>query len=242
MNEHKFCFIICTNNDLMLDECIHYINHLSIPEGYTTELLTIRDAPSMTAGYQEAMEASDAKYKIYMHQDVFLLNHNLLTNLLSIFQSDTAIGMVGMVGYEAISPDGMMWMQPRIGSLYPRKAPSSLFPPLSEYRYSLSHDGFSRAAIIDGMFMATSTDLSWDTNRLKHFDFYDVFQSIRFLEHGYQIVVPKQLHPWCLHDDNLILNLEHYNNYRKLFLQSYPEYPGKRFDEIPMRHQTKAPV
>ncbi len=76
MNDHKFCFIICTNNDLLLGEALHYIDHLEIPDGYEVDLLTVNDASSMTEGYNEAMTTSDAKYKIYMHQDVFILNCN----------------------------------------------------------------------------------------------------------------------------------------------------------------------
>ena len=70
MNEHKFAFIICANNEIYLEECLHYLNQLLIPVGYETELLTIYDAKCMTAGYNEGMAATDAKYKIYMHQDV----------------------------------------------------------------------------------------------------------------------------------------------------------------------------
>ena len=41
MNDQSFCFIICSNNDLLLEECIHYINHLYVPSGYEIDLLTI---------------------------------------------------------------------------------------------------------------------------------------------------------------------------------------------------------
>lgn len=118
MNDHKFCFIICTNNELLLDEAVLYIHSLIVPDGYSVELLTVKDAASMTSGYNEAMEASDAKYKIYMHQDVFILNKNFLQDILSIFYSDPQIGMIGMVGYDPVSPDGIMWHSKRFGSPY----------------------------------------------------------------------------------------------------------------------------
>ena len=73
MNDHKFCFIICSNNDLLLGEALHYIDQLNIPDEYEVDLLTVKDAASITEGYNEAMLSSDAKYKIYMHQDVFIL-------------------------------------------------------------------------------------------------------------------------------------------------------------------------
>lgn len=186
MNNHKFCFIICTNNDLLLEEALHYISHLYLPEGYETDLITINEASSMTTAYNEALSATDAKFKIYMHQDVFILNKYILTDLLKIFQSDTQIGMIGMAGYDTVSPDGIMWNMKRIGSPYQRK-PESPYPQLSQYSYSLDKDGYSLAAQIDGFFIATAFDLPWNTDLLQGFDFYDAFQCISFLKHGYKI-------------------------------------------------------
>ena len=231
MNDHKFCFIICTNNSLMLEECVHYINHLTVPEDFEIELLTVNDASSMTQGYNEALVSSDAKYKIYMHQDVFLLNKNILNDLLDIFHADPQIGLIGMIGYDTISPDGIMWHQKRIGNLYLRRPPKP-YPSLSDYHYSLKEDGYSLAALLDGFFLATSQDLEWNTQLLKGWDFYDAFQCINFLEHGYKIAVPTQTFPWCIHDDNQFPILFHYNHYRQIFMQTYKAYLGKSYTDI----------
>lgn len=231
MNNHKFCFIICVNDNLLLEESLHYIHHLTVPEGYETEVLTITDAPSMTLGYNEAMAQSDAKYKIYMHQDVFILNKNILADLLSIFRSDSRIGLIGMVGYDTVSPDGIMWHAKKSGNLYD-SSPKVPYPPLAEYHYSLTADGFTLAAEIDGFFMASAFDLPWNTQDLKGFDFYDAYQSIAFLQNGYKIAVPVQKHPWCMHDDGHILNLANYDRYRQLFMRTHRNVLGKRYDEI----------
>lgn len=219
MSDNKFCFIICTNNPVLLDECIHYIQHLVIPEGYTIDLLTIGDAASMTSGYQEAMERSDAKYKIYLHQDVFILNKNFLADLLAVFDADSEIGMIGMVGYERVSEDGIMWHQKRIGAIYQRRDAES-YTDYKKYRYSLSSDGYNCVAVVDGLLMATARDFPWNTEELQGFDFYDAFQSMEFLKRGYKIAVPVQRNPWCLHDDNQLSNLIHYDQYRQIFCRS----------------------
>lgn len=231
MNDHKFAIIICTNDALLLEENLHYIDHLIIPDGYELDLLTIPDASCITQGYNEAMQSSDAKYKIYMHQDVFILNQNILEDLLSIFASDFQIGMIGMVGYERISPDGIMWHGKRFGNLYMRN-PDTAYPALSGYHYSITEDGYDYAAEIDGFLMATSQDLLWDTDRLDGWDFYDAFQSIRFLLEGYKIAVPRQRHPWCMHDDNRFPSLFHYDHYRQIFLQDYRQFLGRSQAEI----------
>lgn len=230
MNENKFCFIICTNNEILLSESMHYLSHLVIPDGYTTDILTVTDAKSMTLGYNEAMEASDAKYKIYMHQDVLILNRYFLSDVLSIFSSDASIGLIGMTGYTSVSADGVMWhADEKLGTPYRRK---DSYPPLSDYRYSLSEDGYRPAALVDGFLMVTANDYPWDTQNLTGWDFYDACQSLAFLLHGRKIVVPVQRHPWCMHDDGGLLNMMEYNKYRLKFMQTYREFLGKRYSEI----------
>lgn len=231
MNNHKFAFIICSNRPLLMEECLYYINHLVIPEGYSIDVLTIQDAVSMASAYNEAMAASDAKYKIYMHQDVYLLNRNFLMDLLAIFQSDPQIGLIGMVGYDSISSDGIMWHAPRCGNLYYANPPIP-YPALEGYSYSLEQDSYHSVALIDGLLMATAYDLPWDSVLLTGWDFYDAFQSIHFLQKGYRIAVPSQRHPWCLHDSGPFNNMVHYNQYLQIFRQHYNCLLGKNLQQI----------
>lgn len=231
MNNHKFAFIICSNRPLLMEECLYYINHLVIPEGYSIDVLTIQDAVSMASAYNEAMAASDAKYKIYMHQDVYLLNRNFLMDLLAIFQSDPQIGLIGMVGYDSISSDGIMWHAPRCGNLYYANPPIP-YPALESYSYSLEQDSYHSVALIDGLLMATAYDLPWDSVLLTGWDFYDAFQSIHFLQKGYRIAVPSQRHPWCLHDSGPFNNMVHYNQYLQIFRQHYNCLLGKNLQQI----------
>lgn len=231
MNNHKFAFIICSNRPLLLEECLYYINHLVIPEGYSIDVLTIQDAVSMTSAYNEAMTASDAKYKIYIHQDIYLLNRNFLMDLLAIFQSDPLIGLIGMVGYDSISSDGIMWHAPRCGNLYYANPPIP-YPALESYSYSLEQDSYHSVALIDGLLMATAYDLPWDSVLLTGWDFYDAFQSIHFLQKGYRIAVPSQRHPWCLHDSGPFNNMVHYNQYLQIFRQHYNCLLGKNLQQI----------
>ena len=74
MNEKQIAFIICANNAQFYNECVWYIEKLVVPEGYSTDILCIQEAESMAEGYNAGMKASDAKYKVYLHQDTFILN------------------------------------------------------------------------------------------------------------------------------------------------------------------------
>ena len=70
MNEKKICFIACVNDIDFFNECLLYIDRLYVPDGFEIDVLSIEEAKSMTSGYNEGMNASDAKYKIYLHQDI----------------------------------------------------------------------------------------------------------------------------------------------------------------------------
>lgn len=232
MNDKLFAFIICTNNEIFLRECITYIHQLDIPAGYDIDIISIHDAPYMTAGYNAGMISSNAKYKIYMHQDTFILNKYFLHDILSIFQDDESIGMIGMVGYPTIAPTGIMWHETRVGAI-PLYGASNGYPEAdcNNYRYKKT-DGYSDVALVDGLMMITSKDLPWDEENLKHWDFYDAFQSMRFLLSGYRIVVPKQTLPWFIHDDGKLLSMWNYHSYRSLFLELYAPYIGMDCFEI----------
>lgn len=77
MENNQIAIIICANDEQYYDECIRYIEELRIPEGYNVDILCIQEAESMAKGYNAGMQESDAKYKIYLHQDTFILNSPL---------------------------------------------------------------------------------------------------------------------------------------------------------------------
>lgn len=212
MNDHKFCFIICVNNDKYRQECLYYIEHLNVPAGYEKDILTIQDAPCMTAGYNAAMQATDAKYKIYLHQDVFIVNRNFLSDILEIF-ADESIGMIGMVGSPRLPEHSVMWYGERIGKIYSSN--------VVEAGISLIGEKEDRdVEAVDGLLMITQYDVPWREDLFKGWDFYDISQSFEFRRAGYRVVVPEMAEPWCIHDDGF-LNLANYYNERKIFQKEY---------------------
>ena len=216
MNDRVFCFIICSNDELYTQECLYYINQLNVPEGYEIEVLTIVDAQSMTAGYNEGMNHSDAKYKVYMHQDVFIINRDFIYNCLNIFQKDDKIGMIGMVGAPRLHPSGVMWKGNRCGRIYEQHIfETRLFTGDEEVR-----GDYAEVEVIDGLLMVTQYDLPWREDLFDKWDFYDCSQSMEFIRHGYKVVVPYMVEPWCLHDCGFI-NSENYHGERKKFMLEY---------------------
>ena len=136
-------------------------------------------------------EATDAKYKIYLHQDVFILYKDFLNSVLEIFASDEGVGMIGMVGAPKMPPGGVMWYGHREGQLY---LVNKCETPWEEYRYELSH-GLHDVQVADGLLIATSKDIPWREDLFDGWDFYDFSQSIEFADRGYEVWVPEQKEP-----------------------------------------------
>uniref|UniRef100_N2AZZ7 Streptomycin biosynthesis protein StrF domain-containing protein n=1 Tax=Eubacterium plexicaudatum ASF492 TaxID=1235802 RepID=N2AZZ7_9FIRM len=212
--DRKICFIMCTNDALYEKECVYYIKRLYVPQGYEVEVLSVKEARSMTEGYNQAMRQSDAKYKVYLHQDVFIIYEQFLTELLSIFQ-DAEIGMIGIVGSLNIEQSAVMWYSDRVGMLHANsvyKADSYLFGEVC--------GTYQEVSAVDGLLMATQYDIPWRDDLFKNWDFYDLSQSMEFRKKGYKVVVPFTEKPWCIHDDG-ILNLGNYYKERNVYLKEY---------------------
>lgn len=221
MDERKICFITCVNDNKYEQEMLSYINHLEVPEGYAIESLSIYNAKSMASGYNGGMRSSDAKYKVYLHQDVFLVNPHFIWDILEVFQ-DPLIGMLGVVGSPKLPENAIMWNAPRVGKLYCNIIYKS---NLSTF-YAI--DGkYCEVEAIDGMLMATQYDIPWREDLFDGWDFYDVSQSMEFRNRGYKVAVPNQKHPWCIHDNDFS-NLKNYYQARRIFKENYSENIGKK--------------
>ena len=85
LNESKICFITCVNDQELYNESLAYIENLNLPENFEIETMWLSNANSITSAYNKAMKATDAKYKVYLHQDVFITNKNFILNCLEIF-------------------------------------------------------------------------------------------------------------------------------------------------------------
>ncbi len=208
MNKKKIDFIICTNDSRQFAEACLYINHLEVPQGYEVSILEIREAASIFAGYNEGMNASDAKYKVYMHQDVRIIDRRFLHIMLDKFQNP-AIGMMGVIGSTFLRAQPWKW---DAGALVETTVTDTHYVGLSETDLEVKQ--------IDGLLMATQYDLRWREDWFKGWDIYDRSQCCEFLKAGYRIIVPKQEQPLCLHDCG-VLDLSNYEQAHEMFLMHY---------------------
>ncbi|MBE5923088.1 MAG: methyltransferase domain-containing protein [Lachnospiraceae bacterium] len=214
MNEKKICFIMCVNNKEYEAEALYYINRLHIPEGYSIDSLSVWGATGMAAGYNEGMSASDAKYKVYLHQDTMIIDKYFISKILNIFH-DKTVGMIGMVGAPTLPDDYVMWHGGRIGRLY-----CCNVSHMDDWVLGEVHGEYQEVQAIDGFLMATQYDIPWRDDVFDKWDFYDVSQSFEFINAGHKVVVPNMKQPWCIHDAGF-MNLDYYYDERDKFIKSY---------------------
>lgn len=219
MNQKQIAFIICTNNMQYYSECVRYIEDLEVPEGYSTDIICIQEAESMTQGYNAGMQASDAKYKVYLHQDTFILNTHFLFDILHIFEQDERIGMLGVLGGETLPTDANCYLQWDVGAILVYNTKGVIKCVNRQERIK----GYMPVMAVDGLIMVTQVDIPWREDFLEGWDFYDVSQSLEMRKEGYQVVVPYQEEPWCYHDCGLS-KLENYDYYRHKVIEEYPRY------------------
>ena len=217
--KNQFSFVVCTNNQLFWRECLLYLSQLYVPEGWEVNVLAIEEARSMTAGYNEGMRVGGSGYKIYIHQDVFIRNRWFLYDILHIFQSDKAIGLIGVVGSVRLPKDGVMWHGERVGEIY---SASNVDTGLVMNHLEPVKELYREVEALDGMLLVTREDIPFREDLFDGWDFYDISACMEFGKRGYKVVVAGQQEPWCIHDCGKA-DLKCYEHYRKIFLQEYTE-------------------
>ncbi len=182
MDDKKICFIACVDN-YKNDYLSEKICNLHVPEGYTVEYFGVTEATSMCSGYNEAASISDAKFKIYIRQDIEFCNYNLIDDLLNIFNSSSKIGIVGTVGVDRMPVD----MVVEHGIMYGPDSDKTI----------LVDNKFMEVLAVTGNFVATQVDLLWDEKNIDDWYFYALSHCALMRQNGYKIVVPGQKNgPW----------------------------------------------
>lgn len=230
MNHKKIAFILCVNDDTEFSECRFYLDRLILPEGFEKDIITIEEAPSMTAGYNAGMQSSDAKYKVYLHQDVFIIYKDFIKDLVNVFQNNPNLGLVGCIGTTQINAETLAVTSWNTGNIYHNCTPMHM-----NFPYPVQGQPVKTAAL-DGLLLATQYDLPWREDLMDGWDFYDISQCMEFQRNGYDVAVPYQSTPWCYHD-NQYSNMKNYHYYRQKFINEY--FPDSDFQLEPECEKVK---
>ena len=167
-----------------------YIDALDIPNGYEAELIEVRPDGNVAETYQRAMEASDAKYKIYLAPGSILLRLNFFEEMLRVFENPM-IGAMGLVGTKQISTTGLLAASPFIkGRL--------LYTDDRSFRGEDIEGATEEVMAVSGDLIATQYDIPWRRDLFHSNCFYAEAQCVEFRRRGYRSVVPHQDEAWLL--------------------------------------------
>lgn len=223
----KICFIVCVNDEAQFENyCLAGLKRLIVPENISMELLAIRDAASMAAGYEEARLASDAQYKVYLHQDLEITNENFIADILAEFRRNERVGLIGMIGTKFLHPDCNWWDRTGenliggAGQIFVGGGPA----PID--LYDLMERDWEKVEAVDGILMAARYDVPWRPDIMDGWHFYDVSQCLEYTRAGYDIMVPRQRPLWTIHHRPADMRegwLELWDKYRRRVMLEYTE-------------------
>ncbi|HDR6305994.1 TPA: glycosyltransferase [Bacillus cereus] len=220
--ENLITFIICTNDERVYSECVNHILQLIVPEGFEIEVIKIDNAKSLTSAYNRAMNSSQAKYKVYIHQDALILNRNFIADLIRIFNEDENLGLLGMVGCKRLPENGVWWeAKEKYGKVIENRDTYNMLV------FNEVNKDTEYVEAIDGLLMATQYDVPWREDLFDGWDLYDTSQSIEFLKSGYNVGVPLQKTPWVIHNVNSEFRESEYIHYLERFIDEYSETLGR---------------
>jgi len=148
-----------------LEESIVYTKKLGFSN---LDIIAIRSTESITKIYNDGIRRAKYAIKVFVHQDVKVLNVDWITKLFYAFAVDCDIALVGVVGSTLTIDDNFCAIDRKykIGELF-------LGKNYEDVQYNIFTDRFVQVQVIDRFFMATNRSIFWDEN-LKETDLYDV--------------------------------------------------------------------
>lgn len=243
---HTIAFVTCVNNEAVYAECRHYLTSLPLPAGWSAQLIPIRGADSMAAGYEQGRRlARQAAIVVYLHQDVLVVNKKLVENLLSLFACSDRIGLVGVIGCRRLPETGIWWDGRRLaGQVLHACEPESI--ALARHHEPSGGKLCQGVEAVDGLFLAARGpafgkasaslngslgaaaaadiiyDIPWRCDLFDGWHFYDSSLCREYRRRGLSVVVPRQSPDfWCIHCPAEKPLDPSYHRYRQRFLQEY---------------------
>ncbi len=219
--KEKIAVIICVNDERRFAECQLYLEQQYLSPEYELEIIDIRGAASIFSGYEYARGRYNNRYKLYMHQDTFLTHKQCVQKMLTLFQQEPSIGMLGLVGSASIPPSGIWWERDK-NTQYGHVVQGGDVPEYLEVINGMSMaKPYQEVAAIDGFFMMTQYDLPWRSDLFSGWHFYDVSQSVEYKRQGYKLAIPYAEEAWAFHDCGRIELDDTYEKERQIFIHEY---------------------
>lgn len=189
----EVCFIVCSDDEVEYARIMEWINNLYIPRNITISSLQVTGVSKLSSAYNEAMEASQAKYKVYVREGVRILNPYFLFNIINRFENASDVAMIGFLGSKYIPANGIMEDVDCYGTL-------SVAGESETYicGEDLGKDFY--ASFIHSAIVATNIDTRWNEEIECNDEFTCSIHSLELAKKGLRSLVPHQEFPWILYD------------------------------------------
>lgn len=192
MHNNKLLFIIIGDDNQIISENVEYLNNLVLPKEIEAEYCIISQKDNISNALETGRIQSDAHYKVYLDQNVYIIDKDLVLKFIKLFDSDSQITMAGVRGYYYDGKSGNM-----IGcNRYMRYANGCRLQELKEGEMS----GIIDVAAIDESFVMTVDDTEWTGSNKKE---QVIKKCIELKSKGHRTIVWKGDTPSVLFDNGI---------------------------------------
>lgn len=192
MNDKKIQMIIACRDEAERDSLMQQIGRIGVPNGYSVDCRFELGADTRAQKYNRAMRATDAKYKVYISEELLeIASSSLLCDVITVLRNNPRVAAVGLLGSE-LPLDGEYASATSIYGAY----------------HFMTEDGgahiaatnpfwYQEVATIDDRFIATAVDIEWDESLPD--DYIVRAQCLRLRAAGHKIMVPMQNAPLVIY-------------------------------------------
>ncbi|MDA3835588.1 MAG: glycosyltransferase, partial [Spirochaetales bacterium] len=198
-------------------ECLKHLDELRVPAGFEIEKIVLRDVHNLAASYNLAIKTTEAKYKVYLHQETLIIHKNFLLDLIKLFKDQPGLGMVGVLGSKTIPTNGVWWdSNYKYGKVYKNQTGTLELKAFAEVRGE-----YEKVRALDGMLLSTQYDVHWREDLFDTQLYSELAQVLEINRAGYVVVVPQQVDPWCRYNGNFFVLRNEDEAGRNQFLDEY---------------------
>ena len=137
-----------------VQETLESLKTLEVPPQFSLDVLPVQGEDKFKA-YNFAMKESDAKYKIYLDENISILHKNVLSEIISVFESNKDIGAIGFSGAIQLSTHGVCFNSAK------RCGKISIGANKKLQDWGDDKRKFLEVEALDSFFIATQYDLTW---------------------------------------------------------------------------------
>lgn len=179
---NKICIVIRVTDQQKYDTTLESLQILEIPEGMTVEICEIYDADSISKAYNQAINQSNAKYKLYIQEGTKILNKKLLVEFIDLFTTEYRAGIAGIAGYEYIPVScNVSDTKRHYGHIYNMNGNDN-------FDWITPEKACKEVSFLDSYIVATQYDILWDENYLSAY-FSVMTQSMLMKREGYSSIM-----------------------------------------------------